>query len=110
MIKLFLKKFEIFLYSVYRLGYELDDPEFESRERQEEFLLSKSLTGVWGAPSLQLSGYCSLFPGVKRPGCCVDHSSSNRTEIMNEWSYASAPPMHLNGLEMNIFLLSMISK
>ena len=30
-----------------------------------------------------------FFPGVKRPDCEVDHSSSSIVEVKNEWSYTS---------------------
>ena len=41
-----LKKVEIFQYVVYRLDYELDDPEFKFRERQQEFLFKMSNRSV----------------------------------------------------------------
>jgi hypothetical protein len=41
--------------------------------------------------SLPINGYWSSFPGIKRPGCEVDHSPPSNAEIKNEWSYTSAP-------------------
>jgi hypothetical protein len=40
----------------------------------------------WGLPGLLFSSYQSSFPGVKRPGCDVDHSPSFSVEVTNEWS------------------------
>ena len=35
----------------------------------------------WGPPSLLYNGYCVSFPGVKRPGCSVDHPAPYSAEV-----------------------------
>jgi hypothetical protein len=40
-----------------------------------------------------------FFLTVKQPGCEVDHSPPYEAAIKNEWSYISAPPIHLYGMD-----------
>ena len=35
----------------------------------------------------------ALTPGMKRPKCEGDHTPPSSTEVKNEWSYISIPPM-----------------
>jgi hypothetical protein len=44
----------------------------------------------WVSRGLQLNGCRRPFPGIKRPECDADHSTSC-TEVENEWSYTSTP-------------------
>jgi hypothetical protein len=36
--------------------------------------------------------------GVRLPRRVIEHSRSSRTEVKNEWSYTSAPPIHLQNV------------
>jgi uncharacterized Fe-S cluster protein YjdI len=65
-------------------GYGLDRLGFESRERQEICLFSK--TCVWGPHSLLLKRYRACFPEVQRAGRQVDHQPPSNAEVKNEWS------------------------
>jgi len=55
----------------------------------------------------QLCSLCSLlfnrhwgsFPGVKQLRCDSDHSPQPRTEVKNKYSYTSAPPICICGLD-----------
>jgi len=35
----------------------------------------------WGPPSLPYNGYRVSFPGVKRPGCGIDHPPPSSAEV-----------------------------
>jgi hypothetical protein len=51
-------------------------------------------------PSIQwVPGALSL--GVKRPWREADHSSPSSTEVKNEWSYKSTPPIRLHGVVLS---------
>ena len=45
----------------------------------------------------------SVVPGVKRQGREVDHSPPFGTEVKNEWSYTSTPPVCLHGVDRDNF-------
>jgi len=51
----------------------------------------------WNPPSLLYNGY-RTFPGVKRPGCGVDHPPNLAPRLKKEYSYTSIPPLGLRGL------------
>jgi hypothetical protein len=59
-------------------GYELDGPRIESRWMRT-FRIRPDRP--WGPPSLLYSGYWVSFPGVKRPGRGVNHSSPSGAEV-----------------------------
>jgi len=40
----------------------------------------------------------------------VGHSTLTSAEVKNAWSYTSAPPMRLNGVDRNIFTFSPYDK
>jgi hypothetical protein len=40
-----------------------------------------------------------IFPGVRRSDREADHSLPSSAMIKNEWSYISAPPVHLHGVD-----------
>ena len=40
-----------------------------------------------------------LFPGVKRPGCEVNHSPPSSVEVKNEWRCTAASPVCLHGVD-----------
>ena len=48
-------------------------------------------------------GIEGFSPGVKRPGREVHHSAPYGTEVRNEWSCASAPPICLNEVNRDEF-------
>jgi hypothetical protein len=47
-----------------------------------------------------------FFARVKRPRREVDHSPPSIAEVNTEWSYTSAPPIRLCGLEMGDFIFT----
>jgi hypothetical protein len=40
----------------------------------------------------------ALSVGVKRPGREANHSPPSSSEVKNEWSYTSTPPVRLHGV------------
>ena len=53
---------------------------------------------LWDRPTLLFNGNRGSFPGVKRPGNDVDHSTSASTEVKCKWGYTSTPPTCLHGV------------
>jgi len=53
----------------------------------------------WGPPSALFCGYWGSFPGAKRKGREVDHSTPSCAKVVNEWSYTCTPPMCLLGVD-----------
>ena len=53
---------------------------------------------AWGPPSLLNKGCRVSFPGVKRPGRCVDHPPHLAPRLKKEYSYISISPFGLDGL------------
>ena len=43
------------------------------------------------------------FPGIKQPGCELDHSPISSEEFKNEWSCDSPPPIRLRGVDRDNF-------
>jgi hypothetical protein len=56
--------------------------------------LEPSQPPIQGVPSLLV---------VRRPGCEADHSPPSNTEIENEWSCTSTPPVCLHGVDRDSF-------
>jgi hypothetical protein len=54
---------------------------------------------LWGSPSVLFSGYRGSFPWVKRLGDAINHSDPPSTEVKNEWSCTSSPPICLRGVK-----------
>jgi len=50
------------------------------------------------------------FPRVRRLGRDVGPSPPTSAEVKNGWSYISAPPVQLNGVDRNIFTFSSYDK
>ena len=73
-------------------SFGLDGPGFEFLKVQEIFPAPKRPYWLWGPPILQSNGHHDSFPGVKRPGCAVDHSSPSSAKVKNELSYSLTPP------------------
>jgi hypothetical protein len=48
---------------------------------------------------LVFDGYKVYFPGIKRAGRETDHSPTSSSEVKNEWSYTSALPICLHGVD-----------
>jgi hypothetical protein len=88
------------------LSYLLEDPGFESR--QGNCLISKSPGQLWGPPSLLLSGFRRSFHGVKQQRSDTDHSSPSIAKVNSEWSFTSAPPRCLQGVDKDSFPFSFI--
>ena len=65
-------------------------------------LLRGFLFFVFFLPHL-FSGYLCSFPGVKLPGFEVSYSHPPSAELKNEWSYTSAPPVFLYGVDRENF-------
>ena len=72
----------------------MDDPGFEPRQGREIFHFFEDIQTDFEAPSiLILKGYCSSFPGLKRPEYEFDRSPPYSVEIKNGWSCTSSPPL-----------------
>jgi hypothetical protein len=74
--------------SVWRLGYGMHDPGFESRQVPKGSS-AKRPDRLWGPPVLLFNGYLGYFSGVKRPWRDVDHCLPSSAEVKNEWSCTS---------------------
>jgi hypothetical protein len=56
----------------------LDSPEIKSRWGE---VFHSCADGSWGPPNLLYNGYHVSFPGVKWPGCGVDHPRPSSAEV-----------------------------
>lgn len=72
----------------------LDNPGFESGQRQRFLFSLKSSDRIWVTTRLLLSDYLDYFPGIKRPESKDDHSLPSSDEVKNEWNCTSALPPH----------------
>ena len=82
---------------------------FDSRQRQEIFVFSKTSKPALGPthlPTQWVPG--AISPGVKRPGRDVNHLPPSTAEVKNEWSYTSAPPICLHGVDEHNFILAFL--
>jgi hypothetical protein len=59
--------------------------------RKTYFFLQKRSDRLWCPPNILLIEYWGSFPGVKRPGLEVNHSSPSSTDIKKEWRYTYSP-------------------
>jgi len=62
------------------------------------FSSSKNPHQLCGPPSIIFNRYLGSFLDVHQLGCEVNNSPPPTTEINNEWSYTSAAPIHLHGV------------
>jgi hypothetical protein len=76
-------------------------------------LITKSVFFTPKRPDRLWQPLCLLFPGhqelsleVKRPGNDVRHLLPSTAEVKNEWSYTSATPVCLHGVNTNSFAFS----
>jgi hypothetical protein len=76
----------------------MDVPWFESRQRLE-MSLSKLPEILWDHPAFYSMGFEVLCRGVKRPGREVNSLSPSSSEVKNDWSYTSIPPLRLPGVD-----------
>jgi hypothetical protein len=65
--------------------------EFESRYGQEFYLLQIVQTGSEVHPTSYTMGTGGSFPGGKRLGREVDHSTPTIAEVKKMWIYTSTP-------------------
>jgi hypothetical protein len=81
---------------------------FKSRRSKKNFLSSKLPQNSEAHPITHSMGTGVLPRGIKRPGREVDHLPSSSTEVKNEWSYASTPPLRLHdaGRDNSVSLLN----
>jgi hypothetical protein len=56
---------------------------------------------IWGPPSALFNGYRASFPGSE-----VDHSRPSTAVVKSEWSYTSAPPIRLRGVDRGNFIFT----
>ena len=71
------------------------------------FLLPKYSDHHWIPPSLLFIGYRNPLSGVKRPGREMNHSPTSSAEGKNGWSYTSAPPVCLYGVDWEKFTFTL---
>ena len=79
---------------------------FDSRQKQEIFVFprtSKPALKPTHLPTPRIPGV--LSPVVKRPRREANHSPPPGAEAGNEWSYTSAPPICLHGVDEDNFTL-----
>ena len=65
----------------------MNDPEFESRQKQENLSFPELSDGFWDPLSPLLMGTRDLYSGVKRPGRETRHSLPSSAKVKNEWRY-----------------------
>jgi hypothetical protein len=71
--------------------------------RGHRFSLLQNRPGrLWGPASPLSSSYRVPSPELKLPGSEIDQSPPSIAEV-NEWSYTSAPPIRLQGVDRNNF-------
>jgi hypothetical protein len=71
------------------------------------YLLKNVQTGYGAQPaSSSMSTGLFFFLGVKRPGHEFDHIPPSAAEVKNEWSYTSAPPVYLHGVDRDNLTLT----
>ena len=75
--------------SVQRLGYGLDNPQFESQGARNVSLLQRCPDEICVPPNDLFIGYWGPSLELKRLGCEVDCSLPSNTEVKNEWSCTS---------------------
>ena len=72
--------------------FEMDNPGFDSRRRQENFLFFKNTQLGSGAQPASLNGYQeAISQDVKRPGREAKHSLPRMAEVKNLHSYTAIP-------------------
>jgi hypothetical protein len=69
---------------------------------------SLHLDQFWEPPSLVFKGYKGSFPGVKRLGLEVQHSSPSAAKVKSDWNYTCSCSYDFV-LEGNIFTLSVLA-
>jgi hypothetical protein len=75
------------------LGYGMDDPGFESRQRLEIFLFTTASRPALRSIHLPIQWVpAALSLRIKRPGRETDHSPPSSAEIKNAWCYTSPLP------------------
>jgi hypothetical protein len=65
----------------------------------------RSLPKNWGPTSLLSNGHWDSVPGVKHPGCEVNHWRPPSTVVKYEWSYSSTIPICLHSGDTDSFAL-----
>ena len=65
----------------------------------KEFFSSQKKSRPDLEPSLLFNAYRGSSQGINRPGRDVDHLHPSGAELNNEWSYASALPIFLHGVD-----------
>jgi hypothetical protein len=73
---------------------------FEFRQGQRFFSFPKRQDRLLGPRSLLFTAYQCTFPGHD-----VNHSRPSSAEVKNGWSYTSAPPICLHGVDREAFTL-----
>jgi len=58
---------------------------------------------LWGPPSILFNRYLGSFPDTQQLGCEVNNSPPSSVEVKNEWSYTSAAPIRLHGMNTENF-------
>ena len=77
--------------SVQRLRYGLNCPGFESKRRRDTFLFSKTSSPAGGSSQPHSHWAPRAQPLVRE----LKHSPPYNTEVKNEWSWTSNPPIRL---------------
>ena len=75
----------------------MDDPEFQSLQRHEILLFSKTSRPAV-VPSQPHTHWVPQFVGARRTGPDADQPLSHRAEVKEEWIYSSIPSIRLHDL------------
>jgi len=74
--------------------------------REHLFSSAKCSDHLWGPPCLLFNVYCGSFEGVKWTGHKDNHLPPSSSEVKNEKSYTSLPPICLCGTDRIVSFLS----
>jgi hypothetical protein len=85
------------------INFGLDDPGFVSWQGQKIFLSPETSRPALGPTQPPIQWVPKFYPGVKRPGCDVDHWLPSSAEVNNKWSYTSPYPVCLHGMDRDTF-------
>ena len=85
------------------------NPEFESLQKRSFFSPLKCPICPFGPSSPLLSGYyVAVIPAVKQLWCEANHSPLSSTQIKNDWSNSSTPPIYHHVVHRDNFTLYML--
>ena len=82
----------------------MDSSGFQTRSKHDISPLSETFGLALEPIHLTIQWPRGSFPGVKRPGREVHHSSPSSVKVKNEWSYTPSPPIFHHGVDRDSFI------